>query len=68
VLSRIDPGQSIDDVEEIIPIADEEPLVSEHLAFQNAIITGSLGNLASLRDGLAVVSIAENFIENANRS
>jgi predicted dehydrogenase len=68
VLSRIDPGPSIDDGEETIPIADEEPLVSEHLAFQNAIMTGSLGNLASLRDGLAVVSIAENFIESANKS
>jgi predicted dehydrogenase len=68
VLSRNGSRQSIDVVEETIAIADEEPLVSEHLAIQNAIITGSLGNLASLRDGLAVVSIAEYFIENANKS
>jgi len=68
VLSRIEPGPSIDDIEENVPIAYEEPLVSEHLAFQDAIITGSLANLASLRDGLAVVAIAEHLIESANKS
>lgn len=39
-----------------------EPLVSEHLAFQKAISTGNLGNLASLRDGLDVVTTAEKML------
>lgn len=43
-------------------VSNEEPLIAEHLAVQSAIATGNLGNLASLRDGLAVVSVAEQML------
>lgn len=49
-------------IERFVEVDDVEPLVAEHRAFQNAISTMNLGSLASLRDGLEVVSVAETFL------
>jgi hypothetical protein len=36
-----------------------EPLANEHLAFQSAVTSGELINLASLDEGLKVLRVAE---------
>lgn len=56
-------GQLVEGVaEHFIEVGDVEPLVAEHRAFQSALSTLNLGNLASLRDGVSVVSVAETFL------
>ena len=49
-------------IERFVEVDGVEPLVAEHRAFQSALSTLNLGNLASLRDGLEVVSVAEKFL------
>jgi predicted dehydrogenase len=39
-----------------------EPLLAEHMAFQSALISGIRGSIASLGQGLNVLSIAERMI------
>lgn len=61
--SGLSSGHSKSDQHERLEtVGNEEPLVAEHLAFQSALANGNLGNLASLRDGLAVVTIAEKML------
>lgn len=40
-----------------------EPLLTEHLAFRDAIISGDTRGIVTFREGLAVVKIAEQMIE-----
>jgi UDP-N-acetylglucosamine 3-dehydrogenase len=40
-----------------------EPLVNEHLAFQDALFSGSSKGLASLGDGLRVLHVAERLLQ-----
>lgn len=46
-------------------LARVEPLLSEHLAFQNAIATGTAGEIATLREGLEVLRVAEQLVQMA---
>jgi hypothetical protein len=40
-----------------------EPLLAEHLAFQSALVSGPVESMASLRQGLNVLSVAERMLE-----
>lgn len=50
-----------------IEIAYIEPLVTEHLAFQEALLNGNTTRIVNLRDALEVLSVAESILENAKR-
>jgi hypothetical protein len=39
-----------------------EPLLTEHLAFRDAILSGDTSGIVTFREGLAVVIIAEQMI------
>jgi hypothetical protein len=44
-------------------LIENEPLVTEHLAFQETIVKGGQLRLASLQEGLDVVKICEALLE-----